>query len=40
LTSEKTNALKSRLRERLRFDASGQVICDARANAIKGRVPV
>ena len=39
LTNEQTNALKSRLRERLRFDASGQVICDARASAIKGRVP-
>jgi hypothetical protein len=39
LTTEQTNALKSRLRERLRFEASGQVTCNAFANAIKGRVP-
>jgi hypothetical protein len=39
LTNEQTTTLKSRLRERLRFDPSGQVICDAQANAIRGRVP-
>lgn len=39
LTKEQTNKLKSGVRERLRFGASGDVICTARANAIKGRVP-
>jgi ubiquinone/menaquinone biosynthesis C-methylase UbiE len=39
LSSEQTSKLKSRVRERLQFDPSGEVICTARANAIKGRVP-
>ena len=39
LTKEQTNTLKFGVRERLQFSASGEVICTARANAIKGRVP-
>jgi SAM-dependent methyltransferase len=39
LTNEQTTELKSRVIKRLRFDASGQVICGAKANAIRGRVP-
>jgi ubiquinone/menaquinone biosynthesis C-methylase UbiE len=31
--------LKTRVRARLPADATGRVVCDARANAIKGRVP-
>jgi ubiquinone/menaquinone biosynthesis C-methylase UbiE len=31
--------LKARVRARLQTDAAGRVICNARANAVKGRVP-
>jgi hypothetical protein len=31
--------LKARVRTRLSADAAGPVTCQARANAIKGRVP-
>jgi len=39
LTNEQTSKLKSGVRARLQINASGEVICTARANAIKGRVP-
>jgi len=31
--------IKSRLRAKLTTDAAGRITCDARANAVKGRVP-
>jgi len=31
--------LQERMRKRLQFDAAGKIICNARANAVKGRVP-
>jgi SAM-dependent methyltransferase len=39
MPGDQANQLKSRLRNRLSADTSGRIICDARANAIKGRVP-
>jgi SAM-dependent methyltransferase len=38
LTSDRIDALKARLRERLAPDADGRVTCSARANAVRGRV--
>src|SRR5262249_31381147 len=40
LTPEDIEVLKDRLRARLPADAAGQVVCSARANAIRGRVPI
>ncbi len=39
MTAADIEQLKARVRDRLSQDASGQVVCHARANAIKGRVP-
>jgi len=38
LTPEQTEALKAGLRHQLTYDASGQIVCEGRANAVKGRV--
>jgi ubiquinone/menaquinone biosynthesis C-methylase UbiE len=38
MTSEQLATLQSRMRERLPTDATGQITCTARANAVKGRV--
>ncbi|HVF54988.1 MAG TPA: methyltransferase domain-containing protein [Pyrinomonadaceae bacterium] len=39
LTPEDAAQLRARMRERLPADATGRIICSARANAVKGRVP-
>jgi ubiquinone/menaquinone biosynthesis C-methylase UbiE len=39
MRSSDVELLKTRVRGRLRTDAAGRISCDARANAIKGRVP-
>jgi hypothetical protein len=39
LTSDEADEMKAYLRETLDIDPSGRVRCQARANAIKGRVP-
>src|SRR5262249_28267266 len=39
LTPEEIARLKDRLRARVPADAAGRVVCSARANAIRGRVP-
>jgi SAM-dependent methyltransferase len=40
LTATQADDLRARLRASLRFDAAGGVLCSARANAVRGRVPV
>jgi SAM-dependent methyltransferase len=40
MTSDDLELLKARMRARLPIDATGQITYGARANAIKGRVPV
>jgi len=40
MSSEQLELLKARVRTRLRPDPAGTIICAARANAIKGRVPI
>jgi hypothetical protein len=39
MTSDNIDALKARMRTRLPSDAEGRIVCSARANAIRGRVP-
>jgi ubiquinone/menaquinone biosynthesis C-methylase UbiE len=39
MTAGEVEQLQARVRERLSEDASGRILCHARANAIKGRVP-
>ena len=39
MTSGDVELLKTRVRARLPADAAGRIICDARANAIKGHGP-
>jgi SAM-dependent methyltransferase len=39
MSPENLALLKARMRARLPVDAAGRIICSARANAIKGRVP-
>ena len=40
LPHEKRDILKARMRQALSADGTGQITCHARANAVKGRVPV
>jgi SAM-dependent methyltransferase len=40
MTPEELMLLKARMRSRLTADSTGRITCGARANAIKGRVPV
>jgi SAM-dependent methyltransferase len=39
MAAEETALLKARMRGQLPADASGRITCNARANAVKGRVP-
>jgi SAM-dependent methyltransferase len=39
MTPEETAFLQARMRTRLTIDATGRIDCEARANAIQGRVP-
>ena len=39
LPPDKSGLLRERVQARLAADAAGRIICGARANAIKGRVP-
>jgi hypothetical protein len=39
IPSKEREILKARLRERLPADATGRITYDARANAVKGRMP-
>jgi SAM-dependent methyltransferase len=39
LPSDKSQLLRERVQARLAADAGGSIVCSARANAIKGRVP-
>jgi SAM-dependent methyltransferase len=39
LASEQLARLRARMRERLPADSAGRITCNARANAVKGRVP-
>ena len=39
MASEDLAVLQARMRARLPVDATGQIICNARANAVKGHVP-
>ena len=40
MTPEDLMLLKARMRSRLPTDTTGRITCRARANAIKGRVPI
>jgi hypothetical protein len=40
MTSEEVALLQERMRARLPADATGRITVSARANAIKGRVPI
>jgi hypothetical protein len=40
MTPEQLGLLKARMRSRLTADATGRITYSARANAIKGRVPI
>lgn len=39
MTSEELTLLKTRLCAQLPIEATGRITCNARANAVKGRVP-
>jgi hypothetical protein len=39
MSGDELQRLKERVRERLPSDAAGNVTCEGRANAVKGRVP-